>query len=76
MSIQEETVNELGRAEESGLAVLESITKYFVSRAKVVSKVQKHSTVEDYVQSLKELDEKQVRRLRTRFTSCAHCGRY
>ena len=33
--------------------------------------MQKHSTVEDYVQSLKELDEKQVRTLGRRAT-CAH----
>jgi hypothetical protein len=39
VSIQEETVNELGRAEDSGFAVLESMTKYFVTRAKLVSKV-------------------------------------
>lgn len=51
----------MGRAEEAGLAVLESITKYYVSRAKVVSKVQKHHLIEDYVLSLRELDEKQVR---------------
>ena len=39
VSIQEETVNELSRAEESGFAGLESMSKYYVTRAKLVSKV-------------------------------------
>ena len=39
VSIQEETVNELGRAEDVGFNGLEAMTKYFLSRAKVVSKV-------------------------------------
>jgi hypothetical protein len=38
VSIQEETVSELSRAEDAGFAVLESMTKYFFSRAKLVSR--------------------------------------
>jgi len=39
VSIQEETVSELSRAEDSGFAVLESMAKYYVMRAKLVSRV-------------------------------------
>lgn len=39
VSIQEETVNELGRAEDSGLNVLDNLWKFHVSRAKLISKV-------------------------------------
>jgi len=64
VSIQEETVNELGRAEDAGFAVLESMTKYFVTRAKLVSKVLKYPTIQDYRQSVIELDEKEFINLR------------
>lgn len=36
---KEEIINELGRAEDAGFSVLENITKYYVDRAKLVSKV-------------------------------------
>lgn len=39
VSVQEETVNELSRAEDSGFALLDTITKYYVTRGKLVSKV-------------------------------------
>eukprot|EP01135_Chromosphaera_perkinsii_P006242 Nk52_evm3s470 gene=Nk52_evmTU3s470 len=59
VSIQEETVNELSRAEDSGFAIMEGITKYYASRGKVVSKVVKYPNFEDYVRCVKELDEKE-----------------
>jgi len=64
VSIQEETVSELSRAEDSGFAVLESMTKYFVTRAKLVTKVLKYPNVEDYRQTVKELDDKEFVNLR------------
>jgi len=64
VSIQEETVNELGRAEDSGFSVLENMTKYFITRAKLVSKVLKHRNIYDYQQSIIELDEKEWINLR------------
>ncbi|KNC46622.1 proteasome activator complex subunit 2 [Thecamonas trahens ATCC 50062] len=59
VSVQEEIVSELSRAEESGLNVLESITKYFLMRARVVAKMLKWRQVEDYAQAIRELDEKE-----------------
>jgi len=64
VSIQEETVSELSRAEDSGFAVLESMTKYFVTRAKLVSKVIKYPNIEDYRQCVIELDDKEFVNLR------------
>eukprot|EP01098_Paradermamoeba_levis_P005153 TRINITY_DN2191_c0_g1_i1.p1 TRINITY_DN2191_c0_g1~~TRINITY_DN2191_c0_g1_i1.p1 ORF type:complete len:237 (-),score=82.32 TRINITY_DN2191_c0_g1_i1:272-982(-) len=64
VGIQEETVSELGRVEESSFTLLESINKYFIHRAKLVSKLLKHPEIEDYKQSVIELDEKQYIYLR------------
>jgi len=64
VSIQEETVSELSRAEDSGFAVLESMTKYFVTRGKLVTKVLKHPNIEDYRQCVLELDDKEFVNLR------------
>jgi len=59
VEIQEETVGELGRAEDNAFSLLEQMTKYYVSRAKLVSKVLKYPEIEDYKQSIRELDEKE-----------------
>jgi hypothetical protein len=64
VSIQEETVAELSRTEDSGLAVLESITKYYVTRGKLCSKIIKYPFIEDYWQSIRELDEKEYTNLK------------
>jgi len=64
VSIQEETVGELARAEDAGFSVLENMTKYFVTRAKLVTKALKHPHIDDYRQSVMELDEKQFINLR------------
>eukprot|EP00121_Abeoforma_whisleri_P002313 Awhi_evm1s2070 len=64
VSIQEDAVNELARAEDSGFTILESITKYYVSRGKIISKVIKYPQIEDYRQSVVELDEKEYINLR------------
>jgi len=64
VSIQEETVSELSRAEESGFSLLDSITKYFVTRAKLTSKTVKFPQIADYKQSIVELDEKEFINLR------------
>jgi hypothetical protein len=64
VSIQEETVNELGRAEDSGFALMETICKYCATRGKLLTKVKKHPEVMDYRWSIMELDEKQTAALR------------
>jgi len=59
VSIQEETVSELTRSEDASYSLLESMTKYFVARAKLVTKAHKYPGIQDYRQSIRELDQKQ-----------------
>jgi len=59
VSIQEETVGELGRAEDCGYVLLENLSKYFMARAKLVSKVLKYPSIQDYRKGVEELDEKE-----------------
>lgn len=59
VGIQEETVNELSRSEDNGFAVLDNLTKYYVNRAKLTTKLVKYPKVMDYRQSVIELDSKE-----------------
>lgn len=58
VQIQEETLAELSRAQETGYNFMESITKYYFSRAKLCGKLIKYPHVEDYHYAVKELDSK------------------
>lgn len=60
VSIQEETVNELTRAEENCFSIMENISKYFANRAKLISKLMKYPQIDDYRESIHELDQKEV----------------
>jgi proteasome activator subunit 3 (PA28 gamma) len=64
VSIQEEVVKELSSAEDSAFAVLDSISKYYMQRAKLVTKVMKYPHVKDYQYCIWELDEKEYTWLR------------
>ncbi len=44
--------------------MLENATKYFITRAKLAAKTLKYPFVEDYLQSIHELDEKEFFNLR------------
>jgi proteasome activator subunit 2 (PA28 beta) len=59
VTIQEETLSELGRAEEAAFATLESGPKYFLLRAKYITKSLKYPGVTDYRNAIYELDEKE-----------------
>ena len=59
VGIQEEILGELGRAEEAALTTLEHIPKYYLMRAKYISKSLKYPRIEDYRRSILELDEKE-----------------
>jgi hypothetical protein len=52
VSIQEETVGELGRAEDSCFGNLESIGKYFLTRANLATRALKFPRVSDFTHSL------------------------
>lgn len=59
VEVQQEALEEFTRAENSGLAILESLLKYHCNRAKLTSKVLKYPNVDDYKQSVMELDMKE-----------------
>jgi len=59
VSVQEETVNELSRAEDTSFALLDSMNKYFMTRAKLVSRVIKYPGLRDYVVAVQEVDRKE-----------------
>lgn len=59
VSIQEDTLAEIQSVETEAAAFFDQISRYFVSRAKVVSKVAKYPHIEDYRRAVAELDEKE-----------------
>jgi len=64
VGVQEETVGELGRAETDTFAILDNMTKYFVTRGKLLVKMKKHPDIEDFAMSVDELDEKEFINMR------------
>jgi len=59
VSIQEDTLGEVRTVEAETATFYEQITRYHMSRAKLISKVAKYPHVDDYRQVIAELDEKE-----------------
>ncbi|KAM8724005.1 proteasome activator complex subunit 3-like [Acanthopagrus latus] len=59
VSIQEETVTELRTVESEAASYLDQISRYYITRAKLVSKIAKYPHVEDYRRTVSEIDEKE-----------------
>lgn len=59
VSVQEDTLAEIQSVESEAAAFFDQISRYFISRAKVVSKVAKYPHIEDYRRSVQEMDEKE-----------------
>ncbi|XP_072949096.1 proteasome activator complex subunit 3 isoform X2 [Epargyreus clarus] len=59
VSIQEDTLAEIQSVESEAAAFFDQISRYFISRAKIVSKVAKYPHIDDYRRAVKELDEKE-----------------
>ncbi|XP_018553984.1 proteasome activator complex subunit 3 [Lates calcarifer] len=59
VSIQEETVAELRTVESEAVSYLDQISRYYITRAKLVSKITKYPHVEDYRRTVSEIDEKE-----------------
>ncbi|BET03301.1 Proteasome activator complex subunit [Nesidiocoris tenuis] len=59
VSVQEETLAEIQSVESEAGAFFDQISRYFLSRAKIISKVAKYPHVADYRQAVFELDEKE-----------------
>lgn len=48
MAVQEETLGEIQSVESEAAAFFDQISRYFISRAKIVSKVAKYPHIDDY----------------------------
>lgn len=59
VSIQEDTLAEVQSVESEAAAFFDQISRYFISRAKIISKVAKYPHIEDYRRAVQELDEKE-----------------
>jgi len=64
VSIQEDTMAEARQIETEAATYLDQISRYFLTRGKIVSKVAKYPHVDDYRQTIQELDEKEFLSLR------------
>ncbi|XP_062523220.1 proteasome activator complex subunit 3-like [Corticium candelabrum] len=64
VSIQEEILGEVSRVETDASSFLDHISRYYIARGKLASKLLKYPTVEDYRIAVDELDEKQYVNLR------------
>lgn len=59
VGIQEEALSEAANIERDACAFLEQMSRYHVSRARVLSKVQKFPQIEDYRACVNDMDLKQ-----------------
>lgn len=48
VAVQEETLGEIQSVESEAAAFFDQISRYFISRAKIVSKVAKYPHIDDY----------------------------
>ncbi|XP_072179036.1 proteasome activator complex subunit 3-like [Diadema setosum] len=64
VSVQEDTLGELRQVESEAAAYLDQISRYYITRGKLVSKVAKYPHVDDYRRSVDEIDEKEFINLR------------
>lgn len=64
VSIQEDTMAEARTVESEAATYLDQISRYYMTRGKILSKVAKYPHVEDYRQTVLELDEKEFISLR------------
>jgi len=59
VGVQEEVLLMVQTGLQSGIAVLEHITKFYFSRARLITKSAKHPGVLDYARAVTEMDQKQ-----------------
>ncbi|KAH9513365.1 Proteasome activator complex subunit 3 [Bulinus truncatus] len=60
VSIQEDVVAEARQVESEAASYLDQISRYYLQRARIISKIAKYPHIEDYRQSIKEFDERQM----------------
>jgi len=59
VGVQEDTMSELSRAEDHAFSLLETITKYYIARAKLVTRCFKYPNLADFEVAVSEADQKQ-----------------
>lgn len=64
VSIQEDTLSEIRAVEGEAAAYFDQVSRYFMSRGKIVAKICKYPHVEDFRRTLDEIDEKEYLSLR------------
>jgi proteasome activator subunit 3 (PA28 gamma) len=64
VSIQEEALNEVRTVESEAASFLDQMSRYFVSRARLVTKIAKYPHVDDYRRAILDMDEKQFINIR------------
>uniref|UniRef100_A0A2L2XXS9 Proteasome activator complex subunit 3 n=2 Tax=Parasteatoda tepidariorum TaxID=114398 RepID=A0A2L2XXS9_PARTP len=64
VSIQEDTLGEVRTVESEAAAYFDQISRYFLTRGKIVSKVAKYPHVDDFRRTVQELDEKEFLSMR------------
>jgi len=58
VQVQEELLQELGKAEDTAFSAVDLIAKYYAARGKLVTKCLKYPSVQDFRESVHEIDEK------------------
>ena len=58
VSVQEEALSEISRSETEASSLLDSLSRYYLSRGKIASKCLKYPGLQDYRVALAEMDEK------------------
>jgi len=58
VQVQEDMIHDIGKAEENTFSSIDLLTKYHVTRGKMLSKCLKYPQVQDYKESIKEIDQK------------------
>jgi len=64
VSIQEDAQNEIRTVEGEAASYFDQLSRYFMTRGKLVSKVAKYPHIDDYRRTIEELDEKEFVSLR------------
>jgi len=64
VSIQEDSLAEARQVESESASYLDQMSRYYLTRAKIITKVAKYPHVDDYRRTITELDEKEFISLR------------
>jgi len=63
VSVQEEVLNEVHGVQSDSIKSLDTISRYFITRAKLISKIVKYPFLDDYRRAVNEVDENQYLKL-------------